>query len=87
MTQTLSLTRCAIAIALSIASFSAHAQSLSAETSAPAPRGPFGVSADQNIAWRIDQTTGAISYCIRDTNSNDAALIAQRPPICSAWSR
>ncbi len=52
-----------------------------------APRGPFAIAADQNLAWRIDHNTGAVSYCVRDTNSNDPTLIAQRPPICSAWGK
>jgi hypothetical protein len=52
------------------------------------PRGPFSISSgSQNTVWRIDQSTGLVSYCIRDTVSNDPALIRSRPPICSAWGR
>ena len=51
-----------------------------------APRGPFSLSAaDENYVWRIDQATGLISYCYRDTTSLDRALIRQRPPFCSGW--
>lgn len=64
------------------------ASSLAADAALPvAPRGPFNIAADQNVAWRIDQATGATSYCIRDIVSNAPALLAQRPPVCSAWSR
>lgn len=52
------------------------------------PRGPFGIaSGSQNTVWRIDQSTGMVSYCMRDTISNDPALVRSRPPICSAWGR
>jgi hypothetical protein len=53
----------------------------------PSPlKGPFMVGGgNQNMAWRIDQGTGQISYCVRDTASTDPVLIRQRPPICSAW--
>jgi hypothetical protein len=59
-----------------------------AQQNTETPRGPFGIaSGSQNTVWRIDQSTGMVSYCIRDTISNDPALIRSRPPICSAWSR
>lgn len=53
----------------------------------PSPlKGPFMVGGgNQNMAWRIDQGTGQISFCVRDSISNDPVLIRQRPPICSAW--
>ena len=52
-----------------------------------APRGPFTVSAssDQNFVWRIDQATGLVSYCYRDSTSLDRTLIRNRPPYCSGW--
>lgn len=54
----------------------------------PAPRGPFTISSgSQNTAWRIDQSTGMVSYCQRDTVSNDPALIRSRPPVCSVWGQ
>lgn len=65
----------------------AHAQSTLSDTPVLQPRGPYNIAADNNVAWRIDQGTGMISYCMRDTVSNDPNLIAQRPPVCSAWGR
>ena len=51
-----------------------------------APRGPFTIArGDENFVWRIDQATGLLSYCYRDTNSLDRALIRNRPPYCSGW--
>lgn len=51
-------------------------------------RGPFMIAAgsDRMVVWRVDQATGAISYCIRDIVSMDRKFIASRPPFCSAWS-
>ena len=34
--------------------------------------------------WRVNVSTGAVSYCIRRDNSTDESFIAQRPPYCSA---
>ena len=52
------------------------------------PKGPFMIAGgNQAMIWRIDQSTGLVSYCIRDIVSNDPALLKQRPPICSAWGR
>lgn len=36
--------------------------------------------------WRVNTATGAVSYCVRRDNSSDPALIARRPPYCSAES-
>ncbi|MEM6781784.1 MAG: hypothetical protein AAF569_07970 [Pseudomonadota bacterium] len=36
--------------------------------------------------WRVNTTTGAVSYCVRRDNSLDAVFIARRPPYCSASS-
>lgn len=52
-------------------------------------RGPFMIAPagdDRSSVWRIDQTTGRVSYCVRNIQSLDAALIASRAPFCSAWS-
>lgn len=50
------------------------------------PRGPFMISAtDQNYVWRIDQATGMVSYCFRDSGSTDRGYIKSRPPYCSMW--
>ncbi len=52
------------------------------------PRGPFTLArGDDNFVWRIDQATGLMSYCYRDTSSLDRALIKQRPPYCSGWGQ
>lgn len=69
-------------VALCLWSFTAHAQDASVQT----PRGPYMItSGSQNMVWRVDQTTGLVSYCIRDTVSTDPGLVRQRQPICSAW--
>lgn len=50
------------------------------------PRGPYMIArGDDNYAWRIDQATGMVSFCIRDTQSTDRKFIKQRGPYCSAW--
>ncbi len=52
------------------------------------PRGPFVIArGDDNFVWRMDQATGLMSYCYRDTSSLDRTLIQQRPPYCSAWGQ
>jgi hypothetical protein len=49
--------------------------------------GPYMIAGgDRNMIWRINQSTGQVSYCLRDTNSADPNLIATRAPFCSAWS-
>lgn len=53
------------------------------------PRGPFMIAPagdDRNAVWRVDQSTGRVSYCVRNINSVDPQLIASRAPFCSAWS-
>lgn len=50
------------------------------------PRGPYVISAtDQNYVWRLDQATGLVSYCYRESSSTDREFIKQRPPYCSGW--
>lgn len=62
---------------------SAFSQSEAVET-----RGPYMIAGgDKMMVWRIDQATGRVSYCQRDTVSMDAQFIRTRPPACSAWSR
>jgi hypothetical protein len=69
---------------IGLISLSAYAQSAAVLT----PRGPYMIATgSQNMVWRIDQSTGLMSYCIRDTISTDPALVRQRPPICSAWGQ
>lgn len=38
------------------------------------------------FVWRVNVSTGAVSYCVRKDNSVDAKFIAKRPPFCSAQS-
>lgn len=60
------------------------AQSQSA--SAP-PRGPFMMAAgDKYVVWRIDQSSGRVSFCTTNTQSTDEKFLATRAPFCSAWS-
>lgn len=52
-----------------------------------AVRGPFMLAnGDRLMVWRIDQSTGRVSYCMRDSVSTDPKFIATRAPFCSAWS-
>ncbi|MBU6235148.1 MAG: hypothetical protein KGQ41_04830 [Alphaproteobacteria bacterium] len=37
-------------------------------------------------AWRVNTSTGAVSYCIRKSDSPDPKYMASNPPICSAWT-
>lgn len=56
---------------------------------AAAVRGPFAIAPagnDQLSVWRIDQATGRVSFCVRNTQSQDPQLLATRAPFCSGWS-
>ncbi len=60
----------------------------SQEAAVAATRGPYMIAGgDRFSIWRIDQATGRVSYCMRDTQSMDPKFIATRPPFCSAWSQ
>ena len=51
-------------------------------------RGPFTIAPagdDRLTVWRIDQSSGRVSFCVRDTQSQDPKFIAGRAPFCSAW--
>jgi hypothetical protein len=37
-------------------------------------------------AWRVNTVSGAVSYCLRRSDSVDPTYIAENPPICSGWS-
>ncbi len=51
-------------------------------------RGPYMIAGgDKMMVWRIDQSTGAISYCMRDSVSTDPKFITQRAPYCSTWGQ
>jgi hypothetical protein len=39
-----------------------------------------------SYTWRVNTVTGAVSYCVRRSDSNDPGYIAETPPVCSAWS-
>ncbi len=49
--------------------------------------GPYMIaSGDRNMVWRIDQTTGRVSYCQINSPSSDPKYVATQAPYCSAWS-
>lgn len=51
-------------------------------------RGPYMLAGgDKMMIWRIDQGTGKVSYCMRDSVSSDPQYIRTRAPYCSAWSQ
>ncbi len=43
-------------------------------------------SGSSAYAWRVNTVSGAVSYCVRRSDSSDPAYIASNPPVCSAWS-
>lgn len=43
-------------------------------------------SASASYGWRINTVTGAVSYCVRRSDSTDPAYLIENPPICSGWS-
>lgn len=76
-----------IAVILGLASAFSVATVALSQSNASAPRGPYMIAGgDRMMVWRIDQATGKVSYCMRDTNSTDPKFIAVRGPYCSAWS-
>lgn len=75
-----------VMIALGLA-FSISAFTVARSQNAVAPRGPYMIAGgDKMMVWRIDQATGMVSYCMRDTVSTDPKFIQQRAPYCSVWS-
>lgn len=57
------------------------------QTAQATPRGPYMIAGgDRMMVWRVDQSTGMVSYCLRDSVSSDPKFILQRAPYCSAWS-
>ncbi len=40
-------------------------------------------SAGSQYVWRVNTTTGAVSYCARRDNSVDPAIVSNRSPYCS----
>lgn len=62
-------------------------QPAQSQTIPPETRGPYMIAqADRLTVWRVDQSTGKVSYCIRDSMSTDPNYIKTRRPFCSAWS-
>jgi hypothetical protein len=50
-------------------------------------RGPYMLAGgDRTMIWRIDQATGKVSFCTRDTVSTDKQYLATYQPYCSGWS-
>jgi len=43
-------------------------------------------SGSSAYAWRVNTVTGAVSYCVRRSDSSDPAYIENNPPVCSGWS-
>lgn len=76
-----------VMIALGLA-FSISAFTIAYSQNTATPRGPYMIAGgDKMMIWRIDQSTGMISYCMRDTVSMDPRFIIQRAPYCSTWSQ
>lgn len=47
----------------------------------------FMVASDgRSFVWRVNTVTGAVSYCVRRSDSTDPAYITNNAPACSAWS-
>ncbi|PCI01939.1 MAG: hypothetical protein COB76_00085 [Alphaproteobacteria bacterium] len=46
-----------------------------------------GGGTNGQFIWRVNVSTGAVSYCVRRDNSTDEKFIKTRPPFCSAESR
>lgn len=68
--------------------FAFSAITVARSQSAATPRGPYMIAGgDKMMVWRIDQATGMVSYCMRDTVSMDPKFIIQRAPYCSTWSQ
>lgn len=75
-----------IAIALGLALAFSLFNTAFSQTEIPT-RGPYMLaSGDKMMVWRIDQATGKVSYCMRDSMSTDPQFIRTRAPYCSAWS-
>jgi hypothetical protein len=78
--KTILISSCLLAIAIVAASFSpATSQGRGSSYMIAGDGGQF--------VWRVNVSTGAVSYCIRRDNSTDETFIAQRPPFCSAETK
>jgi hypothetical protein len=43
-------------------------------------------SSGGSFVWRVNVSTGAVSYCVRRDDSTDEKFVAKRAPFCSAQS-
>lgn len=78
------ITMIALGLAFAFLVFT-KAQSQNAEL---VSRGPYMLAGgDRTMIWRIDQGTGQVSFCTRDTNSQDRTYLPSYSPFCSAWSK
>lgn len=69
-------------IAVSIG-FSGLSPVMGQSRSAPA----FQISSESDLfVWRIDQTTGEVSYCTRSNDSRSPSVVSSSTPTCSGWS-
>ncbi|NBX67280.1 MAG: hypothetical protein EBQ96_09835 [Proteobacteria bacterium] len=69
-----------LAIAIVFASFNtAESQSRGAGFMMASGAAAFG--------WRINTSTGAVSYCLRRSDSTDPGYLAENPPVCSGWTK
>lgn len=69
---------CVLAIAIIVGS-------LSPVIAQQARSGGYMVASDgRAFVWRVNTTTGSVSYCVRRDDSLDQQFISQRAPYCSA---
>lgn len=40
-----------------------------------------------SYGWRVNTSTGAVSYCVRRSDSVDPGYLAENPPVCSGWTK
>jgi len=47
----------------------------------------FMVASDgRALVWRVNTTTGAVSYCTRHSDSNDPGYVSEQTPSCSKFT-
>lgn len=69
---------CAVAIAIVVGS-------LSPVIAQQARSGGYMVASDgKAFVWRVNTSTGALSYCARRADSLDPVFLRNNPPYCSA---
>ncbi len=70
---------CVIAVAVVAAAFS---PAISQQRGA----GFMMAAGSSTFAWRVNTVTGAVSYCVRRSDSTDPSYIQDNPPACSGFS-